>query len=67
LIYKALKKAKGKKDRGHQKLLDLVDGIKEEFPKNNLQKRNVVEEIDWNDPEFLEFLELFPELTDMVE
>jgi hypothetical protein len=67
LIYKALKKAKGKKERSHPKLFDLVDGIKEEFPKNHLQRRNVIEEIDWNDPEFLEFLELFPDLDDLVE
>jgi len=39
----------------------------EEFPSTKLEKRAIIDEIDWNDEEFLEFLSLLPEFDDILQ
>jgi hypothetical protein len=43
-----------------------VDAITSEFPSSKFEKRSLVDEIDWDDEEFLEFLTLFPDLDDIA-
>lgn len=63
-IFRVLRGGKGKKKKGanrrHARSLDGLDAIKAEFPVDALEKRAVVDELDLDDEEFLEFLSLLP-------
>jgi hypothetical protein len=70
VIFRALK-GKKNRDRGnarrHARSIDVYDDVKLEFPRTGIERRAVVEEIDWDDEEFLEFLAMFPEMEDLVD
>jgi len=62
-IFRVLRGRKGKKNGGnrrHARSLDGLDAIKAEFPVDALEKRAVIDELDLDDEEFLEFLSLLP-------
>jgi hypothetical protein len=69
VIFRALKGGKRKSDkhRRHARSIDVVDAVKSEFPTNSIQKRAIVDEIDWDDQEFLEFMNLLPDLDDILQ
>jgi hypothetical protein len=70
IIFRALKGGKSKSEknqRNHARSIDIIDAIKSEFPANSVQKRAIMDEIDWDDEEFLEFMKLLPDLSDLVE
>jgi hypothetical protein len=67
-------KGRGRKDRDdrgrerrHARSIDGMDEVKMSFPRNAVERRAVVDEIDWEDEEFLEFLELFPGMEDLID
>jgi hypothetical protein len=67
VIFRALRGGKGKSGRGrryHIRSLDTRDSIVAEFPANSLERRAVLDEIDWDNKEFLEFLTLFPDVLE---
>ena len=49
--------------RNQARSIDIVDELKAGFPANAMEKRALLDEIDIDDEEFLEFLELFPSAT----
>jgi hypothetical protein len=70
LIFKALKGGKeksGKGRRNHARSIDVVDAVKGEFPTNAMEKRALLDEIDFDDQEFLEFVSLLPDFSDIDE
>lgn len=72
LIFKALKGGKDKSERGgrgrrHARSLDVVDAVKGELPVNALEKRQILDEIDFDDDEFMEFMSLLPDFDDVDE
>jgi len=70
VVFRAVKGSKaksGKSRRHHARSLDFSDAVMSEFPSNSLEKRAILDEIDWNDEEFLEFLNLLPEVQDILE
>lgn len=66
VFFRALKRGKDRYPR-HARSFDVSDAIKNELPHSGLEKRAVVDEIDWNNDEFLEFLELLPDLNDIFD
>jgi hypothetical protein len=68
VIFRALRGGKDKKDRSrlHGRSINSIDAVTAELPSNAFEKRSVVEDIDWDDEEFLEFLNLFPDLEDIA-
>ena len=70
LIFKALKGGKDKSDKGrrrHARSIDVIDAVKGELPANALEKRQILDEIDFDDEEFVEFLSLLPDFGDVDE
>ena len=70
LIFRAIKGGKGKSGksrRNHARSIDVTDAVLAEFPASSLEKRAILDEIDWNDEEFLEFLNLLPGVEDILE
>jgi hypothetical protein len=70
LIYKAIKggKQKGKGGRRERRSIDEFHAeFLEEFPANRLEKRAILDEIDFDDEEFLEFLSLLPNVEDILQ
>jgi hypothetical protein len=68
-IWRVLGKKKrrngGRQRRNHARSIDIADEIKAEFPATAMEKRALLDEIDFDDEEFLEFLELFPSAEDV--
>ena len=70
IIFKALQGGREKSRGGHREkryVEDFHADIMEEFPSTKLEKRAIIDEIDWNDEEFLEFLSLLPEFDDILQ
>ena len=72
LIFKALKGGKDKSEKGsrgrrHARSLDVIDEVKSELPMNALEKRQILDEIDFDDDEFMEFMSLLPDFEDVDE
>lgn len=71
LVFKALKggkaKGKGKGKHGKRSVEDFHADIMEEFPTNKLERRAVLDEIDWEDEEFVEFLQTLPQIEDILQ
>jgi hypothetical protein len=68
VIFRALKGGKHKSVKGrrnHPRSIDVRDEIMADFPTNAMERRAILDEIDWDDEEFLEFLSLFPGVEDI--
>jgi len=69
VIFRALKGGKDKSGRGrrnHARSINVRDEIMAEFPTNAMERRGIVDEIDWDDEEFLQFLSLLPGVDDIL-
>lgn len=69
VIFRALKHRKDKSGKGHRnhpRSIDVRDEIMADFPANAMERRAVMDEIDWDDEEFLEFLSLLPGVDDIL-
>ena len=52
--------------RYYRRDLDSTDEFITEFPKNHIERREIMDEIDWDDEEFLEFLSMIPEVEEYL-
>jgi hypothetical protein len=69
IIFKALKGGKEKKKQGsrlHARSADPLDEVMANFPQHALERRAIIDEIDWDDEEFLEFMSLLPDLDEIA-
>ena len=67
LIFKILRGKKSRNGRrNHRRSVDVADDFMAEFPKNAVEKRAIMDEIDWDDEEFLEFLSLLPDVQQLL-